>query len=284
MEFWESVKATNDIFDASGKKVCEIDFVPSTRRILTIRTMPYENEAAVADNANEIICCTDDQGLITSERLTRAVAQKEGKRYLVVTTLLFHNGKMLLQKRAADKRLDPDKLSASAHGVAKDIQGIQGMRILNTELVALINSALEINEELRHGKDQTPFVIRMWDGTEIELVEYSSHMKWDDQNVIYLVPSTIVPDGGYPLEDPLNKRTRTICNAFIFSKEEPPISIDPSEAQGHEWVQISRSGDRTDTTVDVQQTADESFNTAIARAVEADAAAVGRALLRNLFR
>jgi isopentenyldiphosphate isomerase len=283
-EFAEQHKVTNELFDSSGKKLCDVDINPINGHIMEIRTVPYENVAAVADNADEIIYCTNRKGVITPERISRSEAQEQGKRYLVVTTLLFHKGQLLLQKRSADKRLDPEKLSASAHGVAKEVRGVRGGRVTHTEYAALINSALEINEELRHGKDQTPFIVRVWDGSEAELIAYAEHMKWNDPNVLHLVPSLIAPRAGYPMDAKENKRTRTICNGFVFSEEAPNISVDPHEAEGYEWARMSRIGDRPDTTADVQQSIDGMVNTTIGRSLKGDPVPLAQAMLRNLFK
>lgn len=283
-EFWESVKRTNSLFDADGSKLCEVDYVlQRPPRILQIRTVPYENKSQVADNSSEIVYCTDDMGEITDERLTRSVAQKEAKQYLVSTSLIFHRAELLVQKRSADKRLDPDKYSASAHGVAKELHGHSGARAKDVELAALVNVALEINEELRHGYNEKPFTIKIWDRSEVELVDFASHMKWDDPDVLYLIQSKAFINGGYPLGTPSDKRTRFIYNGFIFSQEKPRIIVDPHEAQGYEWVKMSRITERPDVAGDAQTSIDESVDLAFERVMEYDPSRVARSLLRRMF-
>jgi hypothetical protein len=101
----------------------------------------------------------------------------------------------------------------------------------NIEYLSVINSALEINEELRHGKETKPFNIKIWYGSENKLKERATKNEIDDTNTIYLVPNGFYEDDGYSLGDKKNKRTRAISMGFVFSKEKPHIFIDPAEVE-----------------------------------------------------
>jgi hypothetical protein len=174
---------------------------------------------------------------------------------LIVTSLILHGDNVLIQKRSPDKQIDPDKLSTSAHGVAKEVFFGDQTRIEDGQTAALINTAMEINEELKHG--ETPFKIRIWPGTHDELFTYTKEEKINDPNTIFLVPESYLPDDGYPLGSWSEKRTRAISAGFIFSQNTPSLSIDPSELQECRWQVMSSIFKEPETTNDLPSTSME---------------------------
>ncbi len=257
LEMREQMKQTTGVFDAQGKELAAIDYLPKSSDIIEIRPAPYTNVAETAEQPDEYVYVTDAEGHITKERLTRQDARNQGQRYLIVTSLIFHEKEMLVQERSAEKKIDPGKMSASAHGVAKELI-INGQRVENTAVAAIINTALEMNEELRHGRDATPFRIKIWPGTKGELVAYAEKQKIDDPNTVWLVSEALLQDDGYPMGSLEQKRTRAISTGFIFSKAKPPIflkppiAFDPAEVANVEWKKMSELVHDPWMTADVQ--------------------------------
>jgi len=101
-----------EILDTSGRVLCGIDQNIETGRITAIYPKPYQNIEGLAENVDERICVTDQEGNITNERLTRGEAREAKRRYLIVTTLIFHDNKILVQQRSEQKRLIPAKNQA----------------------------------------------------------------------------------------------------------------------------------------------------------------------------
>jgi len=231
-------KETTKFVDDKGQELCKVDYNPTTGEVIAIYPVRYINEEQVAEKANEVIYITDEEGHITGERLTRGEARKQGKRYLIVTVHLSFNSRFLVQQRSNEKELDSGMLSSSAHGVAKEIFSQAGERIIDGQVAALINTALELNEELKHGSE--PFIVKVWPGDTPELYWYMNEQNISDPNVVWLVPELYVPDSGYSMSDWTKPRTRALASGHIFSKEEPQISIDPSELQGYEWRTIDK--------------------------------------------
>ena len=228
--------------DENGNKICEITYDSKDgNTIFTIDTEPYANVGQEAEHNEEHVYVTDEEGGITPERLTRKEARDLGKRYMIVSCLLFHGNEVLLQKRSSSKKLDPDKLSTSAHGVAKEIQTRRWpSRVPHEATVALVNMAMEINEELRHGEDEKPFHIIVWPGSAEELINYAHSEKINDPDTIYLVSEAYYSDDGYALGNKKNPRTRALFSGFVFSEEKPRITPDPGEVSGVEWTKMSR--------------------------------------------
>lgn len=249
-EIWER-KAP--VVDEHGQQVCEIAFDWRDKQIFRIQTAPYRNAEGTAEKPEERIYATDEAGDILPEHLTRQQARHQGQRYMIVTTLLFHGNKLLVQQRSPGKKIDPGKISASAHGVAKELF-LADYRIENTQTAALLNSALELNEELRHAT--TPFTIRVWPGTREELLRYAKEEKLDDPETVYLVPEAYLPDDSYPLGKGEAKRSRAISSGFIFSKQPPQISIDPAELSDTRWQKMSDFVDDPNVTGDLQACTD----------------------------
>ncbi len=256
LEIREVRKKTGKIFGEEGQEICEIDYIPGTLDILEIRPAPYQNIGGEAEKRNEHIYVTDDEGSISTERLMRQEARELEKRYLIVTSLIFHDQEVLLQKRSAKKDIDPGRLSSSAHGVAKELQIRNGNRVNNIEAASVINTALEINEELRHGQETEPFKVKLWPGSREELIEWADAQKIDDQDTIYLVPEALLKTDSYPLGEGIKKRTRAISTGFVFSKERPTISVDPAELSSVEWKKPSEFVEDPDMTEDLQSCLD----------------------------
>ena len=246
-------KQTVPVMDESGKVVCDLD-ISSTGQVISVRAKPYVNVEGVAEKPNEQIYLTGDDGEISDARSTRGEARAAGDRYLVVSCLMFHDGELLLQKRSADKKIDPDKQSASAHGVATEVYR-EGKRINHVDEAAFINTALEINEELRHG-EEVPFTVVYWPGTKDELFAYAASEKIDDSNTIYFVPEALYAADSYPLGSGDNKRTRSLATGMVFSKNKPHLSIDPAEVQGVEWQKASKLVGDNNATDDLQAAVD----------------------------
>jgi hypothetical protein len=236
LEGQEQRKEKKDVLDESGNKVCVIEIDSSSGDAISVICEPYSNEEETAEHPDEKVYVTDESGQITAERLTRREAREQEKRYLIVTALILHGDNVLIQKRSPNKTIDPDKLSTSAHGVAKEIF-VDNDRVSDGQKAALINTALEINEELRHG--DAPFKIRIWPGTHDELYDYAEAEKIDDPETIFLVPEAYIPDDGYPLNTCEEKRTRALASGIIFSKNPPRLSIDPGELQECRWQTMS---------------------------------------------
>lgn len=255
LENQEQRKVKKDILDESGKKLCTIELDSSDGKLISVSCEPYINVEVSAEHPDEKIYITDESGQITQEHLTRGEAREQKKRYLIVTSLIFHGDDMLIQKRSPEKKIDPDKLSTSAHGVAKEVFSEDQVRIEDSQMVALINTAMEINEELRHG--EAPFKIRIWPGTHDELYDYAKEEKINDSNTIFLVPESYLPDDGYPLGSWREKRTRAISAGFIFSENRPSLSIDSSELQECKWQTMSSIFKEPETTKDLPSTSME---------------------------
>lgn len=236
LESQEQHRVKKDIVDDSGQKICTVEIDERDGRLLSVICETYINTEASAEHPDEKIYITSDDGKITEERLTRKEAREQEKRYLIVTSLILHGEDVLIQKRSLEKKVDPDKLSTSAHGVAKELYYGDKKRIDDGQTAALINTGLEINEELRHGT--SPFTIKIWPGTHDELFAYVAEEKIHDPDTIFLVPQAYLPDNNYPLNRAGEKRTRAISAGFIFSKQKPEISIDPHELQACEWKKV----------------------------------------------
>ena len=249
----------SSIADQDGKLLCDI-FWGIGGRIYEIHTSPFENMHAIAEAPEEHICETDEHGDIIESEITRGIARKQSIRYLVVSTLLFHQDEILLQERSPQKELDQGLLSASAHGVAKALYFSDGKRMVSTEYVSLINSALEINEELRHGKDTQPFIIKIWYGSVAHLKKFAAEEHINNPNTVYLVPSGIFEDDSYPLGQGNNKRTRAISLGFLFSKDKPSLSIDPAELTSVNWKKPSIFVNNKQVTEDLQACIEAAFD------------------------
>lgn len=213
----------------------------SNQRIAIMKPIFYGNPEKSAEQLRELVCTTDENGNFTHEKLTRREAREQNKRYLISTALIFYKDKLLVQKRSENKDIDPGKLSASAHGVAKDItyefsygeREYEDRRKLTHESTAIVNTALEIFEELYHNKADLP-IIKMWPGNKEELYQYDKKYNINEPNTIYLIPEAYLPDDGYPLGDHTQKRSRGISSGYIFSQNPPEFSIDPHELSGVE--------------------------------------------------
>lgn len=211
----------------------------ANRRIAVIKPIFHENPEEAAEQLRELVRTTDENGEFTHKKLTRREAREQNERYLIVSALIFHNGKLLAQKRSGDKDIDPNKLSTSAHGVAREIiyeftHGIDEPRhTLSHETEAILNTVLEIFEELYHNYDpeanQPTPAVRIWPGTKAELDQYAERYKIDEPNTIYLITKVYLPDDGYPLGDHQQKRSRGISFGYIFSQNAPEFSFDPHE-------------------------------------------------------
>jgi len=251
MEQREREKRTEKITDDQGNILCEIDILPETGDIIAIRPTRYVNPDQKAEQPDEYICLTNEEGNITNERATRAEARQDEKRYMVVTTMLMHNDEMLVQKRSPGKKIDPEKVGSSAHGVAKEIFGADRERITDGRTAAIINAALEMNEELRH--DAEPFTVRLWPGLTHHIYDYADRQKLNDPNTVWLVPETFLPESSYPLgrRGDEHQRTRALFSAYIFSVEKPPISFDPGEVTDCEWKNLTEVMTDPKATVDL---------------------------------
>lgn len=225
--------------DWTGKERGQVLLVPKSGGIMEVRPTPWSNPTQTAEKPTEPIYITNSQGKITTATATRQEARQNNLRYLVVTTLLVHKGKVLLQRRSRDKNIDPNKLSASAHGVASVLfwemnNGIK-IKIEETDAVATITTALELNEELRHGEKTKPFTVRFWPaGREADLFDYAEGQKLNDMDTVWVVPQVCFGDDGFELGDKRHPRTRALSAAFVFSREPPPIIPDPAEVSATE--------------------------------------------------
>src|SRR3989338_6434017 len=239
LEQREARKISTDVFDEHGQKLAKVEYDPKTGDVLAVFPERFVNVEGKAENPNETVYVTDENGRITDERLTRAEAPAQKKRKLVVTTLLFQEDpseqrlSMLVQKRSSKKEIDPGQVSASAHGVAKEIFSQSQRRIDDGQTAALINASLELNEELRH--DAEPFHVHVWPGNHRELLLYSEEKKWNDPNTVWMITEGYLGDSGYPLGRFTNPRTRAILAGFIFTKEPFNVSVDPGELEGASW-------------------------------------------------
>lgn len=247
--------------DESGKVRGEILIDPETKSVIEVRVAPWINVEATAEKPQEHVYITDEEGEITDKRATRKEARQAGLRYLVATTLIIHDKQILLQRRSHDKQIDPDKLSASAHGVASEIRQIDGTRFENVDNVAAITAALETNEELRHGEAEKPFRVRYWWARhEQDLFDYAKYKKFDDPDTIWMVPQMMYAQGGYPLGDTDNPRTRFLATGFVFSKEKPHIQPDPAEVTSVDWVKASEYAQDPAVTEDMQTVTTDIFD------------------------
>lgn len=275
----ETTKLSTTIVGTDGKELCDFDY-STDGCILAVRPRPYQNATGLAENASEIVYCTDNQGRITEDRMTRKEVREQGRRYLVVTGLVYHGNLLLLQKRSADKELDPAMFSASAHGVAKELCFKNGgARMRNIQYVSLVNLALEMNEELRHGKDVTPLVVRFWSDDESSLFAYAREKSFNNPNEVWVVHPDLYQDAGYPLMSNTKPRTRLVANAHFFSEQSPPISFDPAETEKVEWVRASSIARSQSVTPDTDQAIDEVTAGVLERS--ADAGALGSLLVKK---
>lgn len=254
MDAAETRQKPGEIFDENGSKLCDVWYDEKTGKISEIETKPYENAAQEAEHPAEHVYVTDDGGRITPERLIRKEVRAQKKRYLIVTSIIFHNGekKCFLQQRSEQKELDPGKLSASAHGVAKEVRQAGGQRIEDIESASIINMALEINEELRHGAGTKQFHIKMWYGTKQELFTRAEKEKFHDANTIYLMPVAFLPADGYPLGAKQNPRSRALFAGYIFSDEIPTIEFDKSEMSKVEMTELAEARENSMVTDDLK--------------------------------
>lgn len=239
----EALMPQDLVCDENGNPLAIIKINPQDKRIYSIQTLPYENKAGVAENNQEKICVVDDQGEIDMNiETTRKMAREKNIRYLVVSNLVIHKNKVLLQKRSKNKKIDPGKLSVSAHGVAKPLYSSRRTKWGNIDNLALVNSAIELNEELRHGETEKTFSIRFWYGKRSELQKYVQEKNINDSNTIFLLPMALDQENNYPLErdgvKDENKRSRALCVGYVFSNEVPRISIDPGEVDSVVWAGV----------------------------------------------
>lgn len=237
------------VHDQHGHTLGTVLYDPLTRDIREVRTEPYENPDQKAEHPDELVYCVDEHGVISEDRLTRAQAREQGKRYLVVTSLLFHGDNLLLQQRSPAKDIDPEKLSSSAHGVAKQLFTAEGELIKDMRFATLTNAALEVNEELRHGEHTEPFTLKVWPGNERELLEYLHEEKVNSPNTIFFASPTVFVDHGYPLGQWRNRRTRFVTMGHISSTQPPPTTVDPAEVTQVQWCPLNQflsTGNMTD--------------------------------------
>lgn len=261
VEAMESRKLHSLITDENGHQVCQIAYDPDTRYIVEVRTVPFVNIEEEAEHNDEHIYATHDDGTVDLDKqLTRREARENKERYLVVSCLIFHGRDTLVQKRSNAKKIDPGLISTGAHGVAKEIKFSNGgQRAVNTEYIADINMALEINEELRYGPNERQFLIKFWPGTAEELWQYAEQENIDDADTVYVVRNVIYADAGYDLNDMKNKRTRATYAGYIFSKERPRITFDPAESSAIDWINPNDVYDRNDVAEDLRSLTDDQF-------------------------
>ena len=248
----ERLQKSMRVCDQAGNPLATVYYDPDTGDVREIHTEYYENVEKEAEHSDELVYCTDYEGNITSEKLTRKQVREKEHPYLVVTSLLFHGDDVLLQQRSKEKEIDPDALSSSAHGVAKQIFTEDGKLITDMRRVAFTNAALEINEELRHGKDTKPFNVKIFPGNERELLQYLYAEKIDDPNTVYLVSPVVFPGYGYPFKRHQNHRTRFITMGHISSKSKPDISLDKAEVAEIEWCPLDKFVEQKNMTADVR--------------------------------
>lgn len=235
------------IDDEKGNELCQVDVDKRTGQITTIYPAYFQNISEAAEQPEELVNATDERGDILPERITREGVRDEQRQYLLATQVLFNvknwgddTIKLLVQTRSPHKEIDPDRRSLSAHGVAKALFTQGGERLMHGQEVALIATALETNEELRHGAE--PLIIRIWPGDTLKLLEWAKHNQIDDPNTAYLIPMLYSAVNAYPYTsfrwspDPTRRRTRANSVCLIFSNNETPISLDPSEVSGYEYV------------------------------------------------
>lgn len=247
----EFKQTTKVVTDESGKPVCEFDLEDCG--VVELRPYSYEDPEG-GEKFLEHVYVTDDSGQIIPEaNSTKKEARDNKQRYLIVTALIFHGDNFLLQHRGAHKDLDADKESASAHGVAKEIRDETGQRIEDRDAVALVNTALEINEELRYGSETKPFTIKIWHGTKDELFQYAATDQINDADTIYLIPEELFNDG-YPLgTDAENPRTRSVSTGYIFCENTPQITFNPNAIIKVEWQQPNEVINNPNITEDLKQ-------------------------------
>ncbi|MFH1444615.1 MAG: hypothetical protein ABIG34_04500 [Candidatus Peregrinibacteria bacterium] len=239
--------------DVNGNVLCSATVNKHTGAVHAVRPLPFTDTNHGAESSQEVVCPTDEHGHITSTTMTRAEARETGTRYLVVSTLLFHNDEMLVQRRSSEKDLDPNMKSLSAHGVAKMIVRDRPLQhVRSIDALSMINSALELNEELRYGPDAQPFNVIVWPGTAHELQEWTIEKRIDDPNTVYLIPLLLDEVNGYPLGSTKQKRSRALSAGFIFSATKPTISIDPAEVSDASWKKASTFSDDPSVTLDAQ--------------------------------
>lgn len=237
----EALMPEDLVCDENGNVLAIIKIDPQNRQIYSVKTPPYENKNQTAENNNEEICIISDDRSINNERkFTRKESREKNLRYLVVSIILMYDREMLFQKRSKNKKIDPGKLSVSAHGVAKKLYSSKGTPWKNVENIALLNSALEINEELRHGENTQPFTIRIWHQGKSLLDKYRKKEKINDPNTIFLLPEVFDNENNYPVnrssnKSDKNKRARFLSMGYIFSKDKPSLSVDPHEVDEVIW-------------------------------------------------
>lgn len=257
----EIPEGSYDCLDISGNKLAEIKYKLTAKGVSQITEIvcePYENKEGIAENMEEEIYIMNTEGNIWKTS-RRQEAREKNLQYLVVSCPIFHGPQMLLQKRSSNKNIDPGKLSTSAHGVAKALyyrdENDQLVLIKSRDHAMCINTALEINEELRH-KNQ-PFRIKFWWKNEDDLITHAREEKLNDPNTIWIVPKGLIKDGGYPLGTSENNRARGMFLGFVFSENSPQIHPDPGEVETICWMKPSEFVDDTDNlTEDLQACTD----------------------------
>lgn len=259
LEQTERMQQAMTVHDQTGRKLGTVFYDPQTRDIRQVRTEPYENPDQQAEHDDELVYCTDAEGRITDDRLTRKQAREQGKRYLVVTSLMYHDDHLLLQRRSPKKTIDPDALSSSAHGVAKQLFTAEGKLIKDLRFAALVNTALEVNEELRHGAHTTPFTLKVWPGSERELLAYLYEEKMNDPETIYLVAPVVHEDDGYPLWQRKHKRTRFLVTGHVASAQPPSLTIDPAEVSAVQWCSLEQFLSTEHMTADIRACVEDTF-------------------------
>lgn len=257
----EANKKFSEVHDVHGRKLCSITYDPLTGDIVTIKTEPYENIEGEAEHGNELVCITDDSGALTGEPVTRQEAREKKMRYLVVSLLLEHESQICVGRRSKDKKIDPGMEAISAHGVAKLLYREDGTPITDLRYATLVNTALELSEELRHGHGTQPFNVIVWPGSERELFMHAESHPTDDPNTVYLAGGMLFADQGYPLHaDRFNApRTRFIINGHVFAKNMPAISVDPYEVDGTQWMPMREFSAQPNLSDDSLQCARESY-------------------------
>jgi len=158
-------------------------------------------------------------------------------RYLLVSSLLFHDSEVLAQQRSLGKKIDPGKVSCSAHGVAKQIYDCDQNLITDLRWACAINIALELNEELRNGIK--PMVVRFWPGTYANLYRSVLEKKVSEPDIIYIHNQSHLSDDGYPIRTWRMPRSRFFCGASIFASDKPQIVCDPAEVSSTKWLSLS---------------------------------------------
>lgn len=261
----EEVRAM--LTDPQGYPVCGVKFNHKTLGVSEVTCFPFlRTHVPVAENKEEIVCVTDEKGNLLPVGKTRQQVREQNERYLVVSLLLFHGNEVLLQRRSPEKSIDPDMDSLSAHGVAKQLLVDTGKALApvqSTDVQAMANTALELNEELRHGAMTVPFKMVTWPGTPAELRQWASEKKIDDPHTVYVIPIAMYTDDGYPLGNREKKRTRSVSAGFVFSKEKPEIVYDPVEVTATYWKKASEFKEDPKVSKDAQTCVDAVYDSLV---------------------